>query len=359
MVGGCTTVPEPDKPAEEVIKEGMANLSSITSYKYDVSLKGDMKDPNSGDVKFDFMVNGAVDVKDMKDPKVSVKLNGSAQDAEGTSGSAKAEMVVNKDAVYFNLMSLDLGEEGLLPPDVKDYMGKWWMIELPPEVLNEMAEASEDMDADSEEMKEMLENAKLFNAPEYVGGESVMGDPSWRYKVTVDKEAFVEFAKETAEREGTPLSASEIAEAEAAFENVDIVGDVWVSSTSNVVNQFKGTMNFKGEAGESGVLTVSVTLGDINKPVTLSVPSGAEEFPLEELLGPLMMGGMMADPTMMGDPTMMDPSMFDDEMMMDFEGMEGFEDFEGMEGMEFDESMFDEAAFEEELMKMEEELENL
>ncbi len=332
VFAGCAaTAPAPEKVPEEVLKDGMVKMADLTSYKYDVSMKGDMEDPVSGDVKFDVKMNGSVDVKDMKNPKVSVKLDGSAEDGTGMSGSMKAEFMMNKQAVYFNLMNLDLGEEGLLPPDVTDYMSKWWMIALPEGFLDEMEEASGGVDMDNAEFKKVLEDSKVFATPEYVGSESVMGDPSWHYKVNIDKKAFLQFAREASEAQGETVSDAEFAEAEAVVENVDIKGDVWVSSTSNVINKFVGSVDFEGGEGEaSGTLDMEFMLGDINKPVNLNIPSGAEEFPVEAVLEPLQMMGSMGDSSMMYDD-----SMYGDDMMMTDEELEAaMADLEGMEDMQ-------------------------
>ncbi len=337
FAGCAATAPAPEKAPEEVLKDSMANMADLTSYKYDVSMKGDMKDPVSGDVKFDVKLNGDVDVTDMKDPKVSIKLDGSAEDGTGMGGSMKAEFMMNKEAVYFNLMNLDLGEEGLLPPDVTDYMSKWWMIALPEGFLDEMEEASGEVEMDNAELKKALEDSKVFASPEYVGSESVMGDPSWHYKVNIDKKAFLEFAREASEAQGETISDAEFAETLDAFEKVDIKGDVWVSSTSNVVNKFTGSVDFQGGEGEaSGTMDLAFTLSDINNPVTLNLPSGAEEFPVEEVLGPLMMMGSMGDSSMMYDDGMMyDDSMYGDEMMMTDEELEAaMADIEGMQDMQ-------------------------
>lgn len=341
MLSGCASVKEPDKAPEEVIKDGMVGWTDLTSYKYDVMFKGDVKDEEN--VKFDFKLNGAVDLKDSKDPKFTMKINGSASDGAGMGGSGVAELRMNKDAVYVIVNSLKIdGEE--LPAEAVEMFGKWWMVEIPKEI---MAEVTNSLDTaggfDKEEAKASLADTKVFATAKFVGADDIMGEQSYHYSLTLDKAALIALAKETAESQGETLTAAEIAEMEADVEKVDAKGDVWIGTKSNVVTQLSGSIVFEGGEGEaSGTMELKVTLGDINKPVTVEVPSGAEAFPIESLLGPMMMMGGMADPSLM----MEDSALTDDSMMFDESALDG---------ATFDESMmeeFDEAAFDEAMAEL-------
>lgn len=301
----------PAKPPEEVIKEGMTKLTDVTSYAYEVALNADVKDPTTGAVKFDVTLGGAMDVKDKKDPKITLKMDGSGSDDKGEGGSGSFEVRLNKDAVFFNLMKLELkgSQAEAIPAEVKEMMSKWWKITLPEGALDEVSASlpqgsMEEMTPEQKEMKKAFEDAKIFTNPTLVGTESVKGENSYHYTVTVDKKALSAFVAKAASMQGETMSEGDLKEMEAGLAQLDVKADVWVGQTSGVMNQMSGTMNLKADAsGATGTIGFRLTLSDINKPVTVTAPADATEFPVEEFLGPLMMGmsgGM--------DPSMMDPS---------------------------------------------------
>lgn len=302
---GCTSAPAPTKAPDEVIKDGLTNLSKITSAKYDVAMNVDATDETGVNTKMDMKLKGAFDLKDKKDPKVIFGMDGSLSSEEMT-GSAKFDLMVNKEALYFNVGKLDLGEMFPIPEDMNKYMGKWWSYALPEGAVDEMSESTE-MDFDVEELDELFTKV----TPEYVGTDSVAGDPSWHYKVVPDKEVLAEMAAESG--------------AGADFENADVVGEVWVSAATSTFNQFKMSVDMKGGEGEpKGTLNLTLTLSDINKPVTVSAPAGvaefnAEEFMAEPSVAPLLM--MM----MGGGATYDDSMMYDDSALYDSSTLEGTE----------------------------------
>ncbi len=196
-----------------------------------------------------------------------------------------------------------------------------------------MSEATE-ADFDVEELDELW--AKT--TPEYVGTEPVAGDPSWHYKMTMDEEAIAAL---------TQQAASDI-----SLEGATVLGEIWVSTTANVVNQFKLSINKTATAEDknSGTASLMVTLADINKPVTVSAPAGVAEFPVEEFMAEesvapllmMMMGGGLSD-----------TSVYDDSMMYDDSTL-----YDGGATGEFDPSTFEGTEMtEEELNALMEELE--
>lgn len=323
LFAGCAApVSEPEESGEDVIKEGISNLGSVTAYKYNLEINGDVDDEFGANVKFDLNLAGALDSTDEEDPKVDLVAKGSAMDNVGAGGSVDAELKLNKEAMYFNVKSLNVEGGFDLPSEVTDMFGKWWKMTLPPESVGEVSTvlpsgAGEDNPA----LKKAFEEATLFQSPKFVGTDNIMGESSSHYSVAVDKKGLLNFLKAASEAEGETVSAADMAQAEAQLQNVDINGDVWIGVDSKVVNQFKGKITLNGGEGEmSGVINIDVTIGDINKPVTLSLPSGAEEFPIESLLGPMM---MMSDPSMMMDAD-------DSVEMMESDLMMGDEDLEAM-----------------------------
>jgi hypothetical protein len=311
----------PAKPPEEVIKEGMTKLSDVTSYAYEVAANADIKDPTTGGVKFDVTLAGALDLKDKKDPRMTMKLDGSGSDDKGEGGSGSFEVRLNKDAVFFNLMKLELtgSQADAIPTEVKDMLSKWWKITLPPGSLDEISASlpqgsMEEMTPEQKQLKQAFDDSKMFTNPTLVGTESIKGENSEHYSVTVDKKALSAFIAKAGELQGQAMTEADMKDMEAGLEKVDIKGDVWIGQTSMVMNQMSGTVTFKGTAPDpTGTLGFRFTLSDINKPVTIVPPTDATEFPVQDFLGPFMMGmsgGM--DPSIMDSGTMPTGGMMDD-----------------------------------------------
>lgn len=313
VLAGCAAAPPPEKPADEVLKEGLMNLTDVKAYSYELALKGDLTDPLGDDVQFDFTLNGEMDAMDKTMPKMTLDVDGSAtSDAGG--GSLKGEVRLDAETLYFNIMALAIEGEDL-PSEFTEMMNKWWMVPVPEGTFDEFAMMTEEDEAMKEEMKQAMEDSKVFATPEFVGTENVMGVSSHRYKVNIDKRALLQFAREASEAQGETVSDAEFEEAVAELDKVEIAGDVWVAADGGIINKFDGTITLKGSEGEpSGTISMTLTLGDFNEAVTVQAPADAEEFPVEEILGPLMMmGGMGA----VDDSMMIDDSLTDDSMMMD------------------------------------------
>lgn len=315
FLSGCQQPPPTDQQPEIVIREALLKFVDVNSYRYELELKGDMNDPLSGKVLVDILLAGVVDVMDPSDPKFSMKVDGSVNPEEGDGGSASGEVIISKEAMYANLSSLNIeGDVGAMPPELEEMLGKWFKVPMPEGTFDELSEVVPSTGDEEQKaaVKSAIEEVNLFAEPKYVGTENIMGESSYHYSAKFDSDAFLEFAKKTAEAQGEVVSEQEIAMAKAEFEKLDIVADIWVGTQSGVVTQFVGNMKFNDEQ-VGGELMLRITLGGINEPVSLNIPQDAEEFPLEGLLGPALMGpGVMGDPSMIVDPSMMehgDPSM--------------------------------------------------
>jgi hypothetical protein len=320
LLSGCaTTAPAPEESPENVVNTGMSKLSELTSYKYELDLNTDMNDPENGKLKFNIKLSGALDIKDTKDPRMDLKINGSVDAGADAKGSIDAQVMLNKTAVYAKLAKLDL-EGQQMPQEFSSMFGKWWSIDIPEGALNELELAlpqgsDEELTPEQRQMKQAFLEANIFSAPEYVGSDNVMGEASHKYAVTVNKDGLVAFVTKTAEIQGQTMSSEEIAEFRSALEKAVINGHIWVGSESGVINQFDGIIQVAGGADEaSGTIKIRAAIGDINKPVNLNIPKDATPFPTEMLFGMMMMGAMSnssfsADGDFEAD---FDYSMFDD-----------------------------------------------
>ncbi|MCH7520019.1 MAG: transposase, partial [Candidatus Dadabacteria bacterium] len=166
------------------INEAMKKTAEVQSYRYDLTLNGEMevfammedgKKPGVG--KFNVSMKGLVDSKDTDDLKFAMDMSGSLSDGE-SSGSAVGEVKLNKDAVYFNVKSVDTGLPDPLPEEFTSMFGKWWKITLPEEAMEELSTSipkggDENLTPEEKELKKAFEDANFFLEPKYVGIEDV------------------------------------------------------------------------------------------------------------------------------------------------------------------------------------------
>jgi hypothetical protein len=306
VLSGCQS--QPAKSPEQVIQEGLSKLSSVTAYSYEVSAIGDLKGPKDTPpavVKFDLNAKGGIDLKDPKDPRLNLTLAGNFNaDADG--GKGKFEMRLNKEAIFLNLGEL-VGQGSIAVPDEikSQFVGKWWKLPIPPESLEEMAQSlpqgkTENLTPEQKKMKELVDQTKFFKDIKYVDNAKVMGEDSYHYTAVLDKAAFTEFVKKTAEINGESVSETEMKEMQKSFEMFDFSGDMYVGITSGILNKVKGTITIKGdETSPTGSVTIDLSAGDFDKAVTVTAPADAQAFPLDQL-------GMGASTAPVDDATAVD-----------------------------------------------------
>jgi len=296
FVAGCQLMgpSAPSKSPEQVIREGISKLFGITAYSYDVALKGDLKDKTGSPVKFDLDMSGQVDVRDAKDPKFTLKLGGSVSDGGSMSGDGSLDLRLNKDALYFNVLALNVSGVGEIPPQVKAMTNKWWKIALPAGAFDEVskvvpqAEESK-MTPEQLKVKKLLDETNFFVAPNYVDIKPVKGENCYHYTVNLDKQALLDFLKKSAEAQGQVVSDVDMADAKTALEKVDVTGEVYVGVNTGILHQLTAVIKMAGgEDASSGTVNFTLTLWDVGKAVILNAPTDVTEFPLQEFMNGFM-----------------------------------------------------------------------
>lgn len=294
LLAGCQQA-APSKSPEEVVKDGMKKLTTVTSHEFEVAVVADVTGPKGqtpAKVKFNVTLAGAVDVKNPKDPKVNLKLDGSGN-ADDQSASGSAELRLNKENLYFDLAKLDIkGGEGV-PPMLVGYIGKWWSFPIPAGALDQLTaslptggSSQESLSPAQQKMKALFENTQFFKNIKFVGVEDVKGEQSFHYTAEVDKDALQKVIVQTAEDNGQPTSADELKKLQDSLAKFDFVGNVWVGKDSGVLNQVSGDIKLPAsDTDPTGTISIRVSLWNLNKPVTVTVPAGVTEFPLKGLLG--------------------------------------------------------------------------
>jgi hypothetical protein len=335
---GCQSVPEPPKPPNEVIRDAFENSRNVKAHTYEIAADADITGEGE-QLKFNVLIGGVMDINDSENPVFSMKLKGSVSDGKEMGGSADGELRMNKDAIFLNVA--DVGVEGEeLPTEFTEMFGKWYNIPLTPEDSKELQEslalgADEELTPEQEELLAMVE--EMFTEPKYTGTENIKGETSWVYEVSLDTEALIDVMKKYAESQGTPVSQEEIDETRRSLKDVSVSGKLWVGTSSNVITQILINLTLRGDGEETpaGTISFRATLGDIGKAQSIQVPAGAEEFPMEMLMGPLMMMGGMTPSLSEEDLSGMEDIEFSEEDMAELEAM--MSELEGLEGMEIPE----------------------
>lgn len=292
---GCQNTPvAPEKAPEVVLQEGVSKLSDVTSYAYDLGLKGELNGPEGetpAKVSFDLDLSGGIDSKDPKDPKFNLNAKGNMMaDADG--GSGELAFRLNKDAVFLNLMNLDGKGSVTIPDEIKTQMiAKWWTMPIPQEALEQLANALPQGDVanltdEQKQMKALVEQTNFFKNVKYVGMEDVKGEQSAHYTGELDKDAFMTFVEKAAELQNEPMDDQAKTQMKDGMEYFDFSGDMYVGQTNGVLNKVKGTINLKPNADKSsptGKVSIELTISSLNKPVAVEVPEDAQQIPLDAL----------------------------------------------------------------------------
>jgi len=296
---GCQQASAPQKTPEQVVKDAVKNLSSVTANQFGIALNGDLTGPQGqapAKVKFNLTLDGGSDLKDLKDPKINLKLDGSGN-ADDQNGSLSAELRMNKDNLYFTLAKLDLQGGPTLPADLKNmYVGKWWKLPIPPDTLKEFAAnlpeggSQQNLSPEQQKLKDMVQNAQFFTNIKFVNNEDVKGMQSYHYSADIDKKALVSFVEQSAVVQGQTMSDSDKKDMEDAMQKFDITANLWVDSATGNLDQVSCDLKFvhPGPSDPTGTISAKATLWAFNQPVTVQVPADAQLFPIDQLLGGLM-----------------------------------------------------------------------
>ncbi len=329
------------KDPGEALQEGIKKLSDIDSYSYDVTINGDLKGPEGmppAVVEFDLSIDGGIDLSDPMDLRMTLMLAGGFMaDADGA--DAKIDFRLNSDSLFVNVMELTGQGSAVIPDEMKqEIVGKWWSLPIPPEALQELAASlpqggDENLTEEQKQVKELVENTQFFKDVKMVGAEKVNGEDSTKFTAILDKDAFADFVVKAAEIEGTTVSEDDLAEVKEGLELIEFGGDMYISNSSGILNRVKATLTFKedtetAEQNPTGTVTFDFSISDVNKEVSVDAPEGAEEMPIEALLGPMLGAPTMA-PSMPIDPETGEPIEID---MAELEAMSA----ELPEGMEIE-----------------------
>lgn len=291
ILNGCGSQAEPTKPAKDMIKEAMTNVQDAQSLAYKLSVNADITGPEGQtpqNLKFAGDVAGLLHKAKDNDPRFTVAVDGSVQMDAQPEASLKAELRLLNKTMYVQLLNVPVAEKDL-PKELADtFLNKWWSYPLPNDVLKQIGlGVATATDEEAQQVRDIYDQTNFLN-PEYDGTEDVAGVSSYRYKINLDKEKFLEFVDKVSQVRKEPMSETDKAEFKKALEVITLTGAINVASQDNPYVT-RAELNVAIDAKEeniNGAVKLTWLISDLNKAADVTVPEGAQPF------SPLLLGGL-------------------------------------------------------------------
>jgi len=293
FASGCSLFTKaPTKPAEDVVKEAMTNLSKVKSGSYELIMKGvavGAPEATPKNVDFDGTIAGIFDSTDIKVPKFTIKVDGNLSIDKAVAELIGLELRLDKDNFYANIASLpDLGES--VPKEmVALFLGKWWKVAVPAGTFDQLAELQQEdetkLTPEVKAMRELVKNTKFFKDLKYVSTESVDGSDCYYYTGTLDKDAVKTFVVEAGKIQGQAMAEADVLSLDSFLKATTAPFEMWVEADTTTLKKISGKLNIIPENAGSLVLDISLEVGDMNKAMTIEVPADATVFDPAVFLG--------------------------------------------------------------------------
>ncbi len=286
FLSGCSSAGKPPKPPEDMLKGAFENFGDVLSANYEIDVEADIDSPDSGKTGFDFALEGLFDFQKEEETQVGLKLDGTFTDenAEVPNGNYKFELRLDKDFLY-SLIS-EVPENESVPADfAEQFLGKWWKITLPPQYINgsdlafwtKQGDESQ-MTAEEKAMKDLFEKTEFFKGIKYLGAEKILGENSFHYSATLDKEAVKLFTAEAMNFSGDKISAEDLENFDFALQSSDLNVEVWVGAEDLTLHKLSGSMAFDGKEAGKVDLKFDISFGELNTNLAVEIPADAQEF---------------------------------------------------------------------------------
>ncbi len=289
---------------DRIVEESLGNLLDLDSFNMKTSLEV-LSD--KGDIVL--KINGSLNKEDLKDIQTQGQVSLSIE-AEGVKEELGLEFQAKDKIFYVKLATIPEMASSLLDePLIASLKDKW--IEFDFETIKQLTGQSfEDSDIDSTQtkafltdLKELFEGQAVFVVDENLGNETIDGDKTVHYKVSVDKEAlkklipaYINLAKKYASEEQQALYEENIDQVlqdlpvaiDEAWQKIGgIEFDVWVVKSSSYLKKIAYTRSIKDmplDETETIDLDIAFTIefSDFNDVSEVVIPS--DTLTIEELL---------------------------------------------------------------------------
>lgn len=298
--GGEKKAP-PTEDFQQVLRDGMLNVLNYKSGEYMFSFNGDVSadevlvdEIGASSLVLSSDFSGAYDFREEQNSLFSLKLDVGVELEGEPEERAGAELRFVDNTLYFVLSELtDL--RGEVPAEmVAPFMNQWWNFPMQEEDLGDpdqvfaFSKDLDDMTPEERQLRELFDETEFFADVEYLGTERVSGVNSYKYSLSLDKDAFVDFSVKSAEIQGAPFSASDIEEMKEGLKYVDVEGTVWIGVEDEALRKFDGSVEVTELNGVSATLDIAFELSNLDGNVSVPVPENSMEFDIMMLLGGMM-----------------------------------------------------------------------
>lgn len=293
LAGGCALLggEEPQKPAEDVVRESITNLSNVTSGSYELTMKGTaVGSPGQTpeNINFDGSIAGLFDNKDPKKPQFTMKLGGTLSlDAEEAQ-AVDVELRLDKANLYVNLTKLpDLGDS--IPKEmVAAFANKWWQIAIPEGTFDQLPIGGQDettMTPEQKALKELVDKTEFFKDLKFEGNDTVDGTDCYHYVGSLDKDSIKTFLTEASKIQNQTMTETDLQNIDAFFNSTTAPSDIWIDSSNMTLKKFGTKIVVAPENSGSLTMEFAFMVGDLDKEITVEVPAGATLFDPAMLFG--------------------------------------------------------------------------
>jgi hypothetical protein len=260
----------PEKDPQVVLKEMIKNASTVKSADFILTPSMKVKSPE-GNFNFNIDLSGKFDKNDIQSPKYDFNLD----------LSMKMEDPNFKDEGMLNLAFMFIKDKGYVKINdlripasiqmfvaqyldlVNEYKAKWIELKsdsLPETVQNQLiAEET----AEEKQIRELAEKTEFFEVLKNYGAENLNGANVYHYDVTLNKENFKIFAKETAKINGEELSTTELSDMDETLEKLTMTMGLWIGVLDSLPYKVDLTANAKEE--KQNLEFEIILTGNINK----------------------------------------------------------------------------------------------
>lgn len=309
VIGGCTAKSEPEKPAKDVIKEGLQGMQDAKSYGYKIDVDVDLSGPADQDpqkIKFKGGLAGVVHATEPTNPKFTLAMDGTLQLDTKPESKLNAEVRLLNKTLYAQVMNLPLSDEEL-PKELADtFLNKWWSYPLPEDVFKQLGVGMNTANEEQQKkIREIYEQTNFLN-PEYVSNEEVGGVDSYKYKINFDKAKFVEFVEKVGKERGEPMSEGDKADLQKAMDVITFGGNIYVAAGDKpYISKIEGDLKVDAKEDEIiGTIKFAWTNTDLDKAADVKVPEGSTPFSPLFLAGLGLLGNV--DDAALTDPSILE-----------------------------------------------------
>jgi len=295
----------PDKPAEDVVREGFINSFNIAKRSVDMTMSMSQTGSQPEEsIAASLKLKASGDRTDMSKPLANISISGSATMGSQAPQEVEAELRIKESMAYMMASKVNVGM--MMPAEtIAPHLNKWWSVAIPAEALTSLQglSASTEDTAQVAALKEFFKTNNLIKDLKYEKTEKVMGEEAWKYTGSLDKDVLKALFTKMAEVTGQPMDMASFDSAMQEIESFD--GAVWVGVDDMTMRGLQFEMNVSPANGPKVTLSVDIKTGDFGKDVTVEVPADAKDIQeLQAAMMSAMLGGAAMPPT--GDDAMMD-----------------------------------------------------